>query len=244
MHLVNMRPEQLQAAIRGEVPVLIAAGVIEYHGPHLPIGTDILMTERLCEEIHARCECVIAPSFPFGPTMNFAGGPFDGDMDFAPEPLFQYVKETLKGILSLGFRRIYIIHHHAGPEGLQALILKRAAAELMRELGKSWGPGWGRKGTEELPNPLIFQQVKVAGLDEFSSYESESSERMPIGHASKGETQYMMAAYPATVRMDLLEEWREAKPSWLEDSHLATADEGAYWLEFCVQGWVKELTKP
>jgi creatinine amidohydrolase len=241
MHLLNMRPEQLQDCVAREVPLLIATGVVEYHGPHLPVGTDILMTTRLCEEIHNRCECIIAPSFPFGPTMNWAGGALEGDMDFAPEPFFQYVKETMRGLLSLGFKRIYIIHHHAGSEGLQALCLKKAAAELRRETGRSWGPGWGRKETDELPNPLIFQQVKVAGLDEFSCYESEFSERMPIGHASKGETQYMMAAYPATVRMDLLEEWTEEKPSWLEDSHLATADEGAYWLEFCVQGWIKEL---
>ena len=40
MRFVEMRPEQLQDAVRRNVPVLMPAGVVEYHGPHLPIGTD------------------------------------------------------------------------------------------------------------------------------------------------------------------------------------------------------------
>lgn len=31
-------------------------------------------------------------------------------------------------------------------------------------------------------------------------------------------------------------------PRWLEDAE-ADADEGARWLEFCVQGWVTELSR-
>jgi hypothetical protein len=32
-------------------------------------------------------------------------------------------------------------------------------------------------------------------------------------------------------------------PRWLEDADEADADEGVRWLEFCVQGWVTELSR-
>ena len=36
MHLVHLRPEQIQDAVQRNVPVLLVAGSVEYHGPHLP----------------------------------------------------------------------------------------------------------------------------------------------------------------------------------------------------------------
>src|SRR5659263_402032 len=153
MLLTKMRPEQLQDAVRRNVPVLMAAGVVEYHGPHLPIGTDYLITEGICIEVEKRCECVLAPSLPFGPTLSWAGAPEDGEADFAPEPFFLYAKEVLRCILKMGFQRIYILQHHQGSEGLQSLCLRKAAAELVREKTATWGAGWGRKPESELPKP-------------------------------------------------------------------------------------------
>jgi len=31
-------------------------------------------------------------------------------------------------------------------------------------------------------------------------------------------------------------------PPWLNDSNEADAEEGKRWIEFCVQGWVNELS--
>jgi creatinine amidohydrolase/Fe(II)-dependent formamide hydrolase-like protein len=36
MILVKMRPEELKDAVKRNIPVIMAAGVVEYHGPHLP----------------------------------------------------------------------------------------------------------------------------------------------------------------------------------------------------------------
>ena len=240
MYLVKMRPEQLQYAVNRDVPVLMAAGVVEYHGPHLPIGTDFLIANTVCEEVEKRCECILAPPLPFGPTMSWAAGSKDGEVDFEPEPFFQYVKEILKNIMNLGFRRIYVCQHHQGLEGLQSLCLRRAAAELIRDVGRSWGDGWGRGRHAELPNPNIFGWIRVAGPDSFSHYPPDS-ERMPVGHGGKGETQLIMGSLPETVRMGALDTLVGKMPPWLDDATEASASEGRRWIEFCVQGWVNEL---
>jgi len=241
MILVKMRPEELKDAVKRNIPIIMPAGVVEYHGPHLPIGTDFLIANTVCEEVEKNCECVLAPPLPFGPTMSWAAGPDEGEMDFEPEPFFLYVKEAIKGIMNMGFRRIYVCQHHQGLEGLQSLCLRRAAAELIRDVGRSWGNGWGRGRHEDLPNPNIFGWIRVAGPDSFSHYPA-GSERMPVGHGGKGETQLIMGSLPESVRMDALATLNEMPP-WLEDATEADATEGRKWIEFCVQGWVNELSR-
>ena len=46
MYLIYMRPEQIKKAAAADLPLLMAAGVMEYHGPHLPVGTDYLIAAK------------------------------------------------------------------------------------------------------------------------------------------------------------------------------------------------------
>ena len=161
MYLIHMRPEQVQDAVARNVPILMPAGCVEYHGPHLPIGTDFLIANSICAEAEKRVECVMAPPLQFAPTLDWAAGPEEGEADFEPEAFFQYARESLRRIAAMGFRRIYILQHHQGPDGLEVLCLKRAAGEVIRETVKEWGAGWGRGPSDELPNPNIFGWIRI-----------------------------------------------------------------------------------
>ena len=240
MYLIHMRPAQVQDAVARNVPILLPAGCVEYHGPHLPIGTDFLIANSICVAAEKRVECVMAPPLQFAPTLDWAAGPEEGEADFEPEAFFQYARESLRRIAAMGFRRIYILQHHQGPDGLEVLCQKRAAGEVIRETVKEWGAGWGRGPSDELPNPNIFGWIRIAYLDSFSEYPGPTEGHVPVGHAGKGETQLIMASLPETVRMEALGTL-DRLPSWLEDADQADAEEGRQWLEFCIEGWVKEL---
>lgn len=245
MYYLKMRPEQIKDAVSRNVPVIMAAGSVEYHGPHLPVGTDCLIAETIVRKVEERCECIVMPSLPFSPTMFWAAGPEEGEFDFDPSALGIYVKEMLMGLVRIGFRRIYILQHHQGAEGLPALILRRAAREVIQETAKDWGEGWGRLPFKEYPNPKIFKLIQVAYIDSFSACTSGNSEKCPIGHGGKGETQLILSEYPESVKMDLLDDYKKEKaelPDWLLDANQATFEEGKKWIEFCVQGWVRELS--
>ena len=243
MYYVNMRPSQIKDAVERNVPVLIAAGAVEYHGPHLPLGTDFLIAEAVIKGAEERCECVIFPPLPFSPTMFWAGGSEDGEIDFDADALSIYTKEMLKGIVKIGFKRIYILQHHAGGDASPALAVKRAARSIIDDICRSMGSGWGRLEYKDMPDKNIFDLITIAGLDSFSKYKSLEIQRIPIGHAGMGETQLMMANYPEFVKMDELEKIKNDLPRFLKDSHLASAEEGKRWTEFCVDGWVNELNK-
>ncbi|WP_164821392.1 creatininase family protein [Paenibacillus koleovorans] len=240
MKLIHMRPEQIKEAVGRNVPLLMAAGVVEYHGPHLPIGTDLLIAESIAARVERRCECVLAPSFPYGPTMEWAGGSEEGEMDFEPEPFARYVKETLRHFLKMGFKRIYVLQHHAGPEGLQSLCIRQAAAALIRETGLGWGAGWGRKPKEELPDPNVFRSIRVAGPSTFSGNVDAQGRQLSFGHAGQGETEFILADWPEDVDLARLADMSPL-PYWLRDAHKAGPEQGERWLEFCTAGWVREL---
>ena len=242
MHLVHMRPEQIQDAVERNVPVLMAAGVVEYHGPHLPVGTDFLIAKEVCKRVEKRCECVLAPSLPLGPTLSWAAGADEGEIDFEPEALFTYAREVFRRLAAIGFRRIYVLQHHQGPEGLQVLCLKRAAMELVRDTVKGWGFAWGRRPDADLPIPKVFKWIQLGYIDSFSDYPGPDAERVPVGHGGRGETQLMMAALPGGVRMEALDTMEEL-PRWLQDATEADAADGERWIEFCVAGWVRELSE-
>jgi len=234
MKLVELRPEQIREAVKKNTPVLIPSGVIEYHGPHLPIGTDFLIVKSIVDEIERRCEVVVAPAVALGPTGSWAAGPSDGELDFPPEPLFQYVKAELRGLLDMGFRRIFVMQHHQGTDGLQGLCWRRAAAELALEDGRAEGCGWGRRPHNE--RPQVFGRIQVLAPNAFLKGEDA---KIPWGHGSIGETAYMLGVFPHLTKMENLPSAPE--PDWLRDSHKATPQMGRRWFELCVSSWVSAL---
>jgi len=247
MYLVNMRPGQLKKAVAESLPVIIVAGSVEYHGPHNPIGVDYLIPNAVIEAVEKRCpdDCVVAPPIVFGPTMNWAAGIEEGDVDFSPQAMSGYAYEMIKHIVGMGFRKIYVLQHHQGLDGLQGSCFRRIAAEIQRDTAKTWGHSWGRENPALNNNPgigdYVFNLVQVVAIDTFSEYTENHETHIPIGHGGKGETQLIMAGYPGNVDMSELDGYGGPFPSWLLDAHEATPEQGGYWLGFCVDGWVKML---
>lgn len=85
MLLKHMRPHQLRDAVARGLPLLVPAGCIELHGPHMALGHDTLIVEAVCERLAQRLPCVIAPSIEYGPTGYALSGPEGGtiDVDYA-----------------------------------------------------------------------------------------------------------------------------------------------------------------
>ena len=239
-----MRPEQIRDAVARQVPVVICAGSVEYHGPQEPIGTDYLIAQAVIERVGKECECIVMPPLPFSPTKFWAAGPEDGEFNFDSDALCAYAREIFKGLLAIGFRRIYVLQHHQGREGLPCLSLLKAASDAIYKIGSNHYHGWGRQA--DFPIENMYSAICIAHIDTFSEYEP-GMERCPVGHGSKGETQLIWGQYPETIDLSRLNYFAEKGlhfPRWLKDSHLATQEEGDYWLDFCAKGWIDEFKKP
>ena len=54
MYLKHMRPHQLREAVERCDPLLVPAGCIETHGPHMAIGHDTIIVEEICALVAER----------------------------------------------------------------------------------------------------------------------------------------------------------------------------------------------
>jgi len=241
MQLILLRPGQIRTAAESGLPLIVASGVVEYHGPHLPVGTDYLIAASILEEVERRIpdQCVLAPGLPFGTTGSWAGGAEDGEVDLPAEAFFTYVKPILRAYLGMGFQHILVCQHHQGLEGPESLCLRRAASELALEEGYRVGGGarWGRLPQDRVPSP--FNKIRVVAPASFIEGEPL---RIPWGHGSYGETEYMHAVFPDNVDMAELDRI-DPKPRWLKDSHTSDGTVGGGWLDKCAASWVAAIEK-
>ena len=146
MNLHYLRPHALQRAIAEAWPLLLPAGCIEYHGPHLALGLDTILVEELLQRVAQRIDCIVAPPFWYGPTGYAVSGPDQGTVDVSTERFGRHVKDVLSSFWDMGFRWIIVCIHHQQMDGPEALAIRQAAAEVMfektlAERGPAW---WGR----------------------------------------------------------------------------------------------------
>jgi creatinine amidohydrolase len=105
--------------------LLLPIGAIEPHGPHAPLGTDVLIATAICERA-ARAladdeavRALVLPAIPFGVTHYAAA--FRGTISVSPATLTRLVEELRESLARDGFRRVVLVNHHFEPEHVQAL---------------------------------------------------------------------------------------------------------------------------
>ncbi|MDP2990057.1 MAG: creatininase family protein, partial [Kiritimatiellota bacterium] len=143
MRYEMMRPGQIKEAIEKGLPLFLPVGVLEYHGPQNPIGTDALIGQGIIHKVEERVECVVAPTFFYGYTGFWAAGPELGEISVDGEGLYLVAKSILKNFFDAGWRKIYVVCHHQGPQGVTMLSFQRAATEIgMENAVNKVGTGW------------------------------------------------------------------------------------------------------
>lgn len=237
MHLKHIRPDQLRHAVESGQPLLVPAGCIETHGPHMAIGHDTIIVEEICERIAARTKVVIAPSFDYGPTGYALGAPADGTIDPDYDAFSGLVKSVLRNFLEMGFERIVVIIMHQGMEAPLALAFKKAAAELsFSGMLETFPRGWWADA--QLKDKAAWGRIQVAPM-------ILPAASPPAGgdHAGYNETSFLMATRPELVdqsKLDSNAPWycgeNEERSSWT-----ANVAHGQAMVDAVVDAWVDRL---
>jgi creatinine amidohydrolase len=177
-------------------------GTLEWHGPHLPLGSDHLQSQGFFIQLARRVGGVVLPPLFLGPdTMKVADGSEYYGMDihqkasrepmrltgsayWVPDRLFsEIVDAVLKQICRTGFR-ILVAHGH-GPS-TEYILKNKAALENKHDL-------------------KIFTVWR-------SAEERDPSTEFQYDHAAANETSIMMALHPSLVRMDHLPDDPQEQP--------------------------------
>jgi creatinine amidohydrolase len=127
----DLTQPEIKAQLGKNALVLLPAGSVEQHGPHLPTGTDIFAANIIAHAVAERMDGLVLPGGPLGVTPMHM--PFEGTISLSPETYMRLVIETCASTARHGARRLLILNWHEGNSASLAL----AAEALHREHGLS-----------------------------------------------------------------------------------------------------------
>jgi creatinine amidohydrolase len=145
-YLGDLTTDALRALFdAGPVVALLPVGSVEPHGPHLPLATDTLISERVVARAAERLTeagraVVIAPSVPYGVT-DYAAG-FAGAISIAAPALTAYLRALCESLLAAGFAHVCVVNNHLEPAhdaAVRAAVADVARASVACPLERRWG---------------------------------------------------------------------------------------------------------
>jgi len=128
LHLSVLTPDAVRAALARDSRLLVPVGTCEQHGPHLPLGCDTLIVERLADDLSASFGILRAPTVPYG--VNTATKrPYPGNAAVRRKTLHRWMNDVLSS-WELGGVDTFIIltahGHDPHQEALSTLRTRRA----------------------------------------------------------------------------------------------------------------------
>jgi creatinine amidohydrolase len=127
--LTELTQPEIAAQLKRNPLVILPAGSVEQHGPHLPAGTDTLAADIIAHAVAERMDGLVLPATPLGVTPMHM--PFEGTITLTPDTYMRLVIETCAATARHGARYLLILNWHEG--NIPSLAI--AAEALHREHG-------------------------------------------------------------------------------------------------------------
>ena len=168
-------PDFVKAVEKSAKTCIIPMGVLEKHGPHLPLGTDLYLSREYALRAASSEYAVVYPWYYFSQINEAKHQP--GTIAYSPELIWKMLQETLDELSRNGFEKIIIVNGHGGNN---AFLNYFGMAQL--SVRRNYALYWFRPED----NPEIAKKVtELTQPDKFDA------------HAGNSETSEMMAAQPA-----------------------------------------------
>jgi creatinine amidohydrolase len=133
-HYEEMSANQLAELDREQTLALMALSPLEVHGPHLPLGTDVLVAldlqRRVMDQVAERWPetdfLVLPPAFIGADTL-----PAPGSVDVYSQTIYRVLIATGRALAAQGFRTLLLTDNHGGPR--HQIAVEKAVRRLYRQ---------------------------------------------------------------------------------------------------------------
>ncbi len=169
-------PDFVQAVHQSQGVCVLPFGIIEKHGPHLPLGTDLIDVRFAVINAAQQEYAVVFPEYYFGQIFEAQQQP--GTLAYSLQTQLTLLQETVKEMARNGCKKVVIVNGHGGNESLLPLF---AQAQLAT------------------PRDYV---VYVFGLPRRSAPGRPAQKTKMDMHAGETETSSMLIARPDLVHMD------------------------------------------
>jgi creatinine amidohydrolase len=163
---------EVAAHLARDPRLLIPVGALEQHGPHLPLGTNVLICRRVALDLSQRFDVLRAPTMYYGVNVRTDRG-YAGTATLSHKTLHRVLNELLASWETHGIREFILISAHRHEPHLDALATLITLQARVRVLS--------------------IWDVDIADLLE--------RQPGPL-HGCEAETSVMLHLYPELVRME------------------------------------------
>ncbi|GAB4068836.1 creatininase [Ancylobacter sonchi] len=183
---------EFAAKVAAGAPVFLPLGSTEQHGPHLPLGVDVVLPTGVCERVAKAVGGIVAPTVNYGcKSMPRSGGgeQFPGTLSLDAHTFALVVRDVIRNLGRQGVRRLVVVNGHyenlwPSVEGLDLALreLKRDGIDDMQVMRLEYWDFATRPTLDKL-FPAGFPGIELE-------------------HASLLETSLMLLFRPELVEMD------------------------------------------
>jgi creatinine amidohydrolase len=173
-------PDFIKAVEKSSKTCIIPVGVLEKHGPHLPLGTDLFMAREYASLAADKEYTVVFPAYYFSQINEARQQP--GTISYSPELIWKMLQETLDELNRNGFEKIIIVNGHGGNN---AFLNYFGMAQLSEP--RNYSLYWFRPATSEALDKKVEEMTHVDKYD---------------AHAGTHETSMLMAVRPDLVHLE------------------------------------------
>jgi creatinine amidohydrolase len=111
-YFIELSQPEIAEQLKKNPLVVLPAGSVEQHGPHLPTGTDIFAANVIAEAVAERMDGLVLPGGPLGVTpLHMA---YEGTISLSHDTYMRVVKETCVSTAKHGAKRLLILNWHEG----------------------------------------------------------------------------------------------------------------------------------
>ena len=125
-HLTEYRYEKLtwpeiNDALAAKQICIVPCGAVEQHGPHLPLGANVLIAERVAHRVSQTLGILRAPTFSYG--VSYSRDPYAGVAGLRRKTLHRAINELMAQWEDHGVTQFIVITAHRFEPHLEALLM-------------------------------------------------------------------------------------------------------------------------
>jgi len=172
-------PDFIRAVKQSAGTCIIPIGIMEKHGPHLPLGTDMLDIREVAVRAAHQEYCIIFPEYYFGQIYEAKHQP--GTLAYSPELVWNILQETCDELARNGIKKIILVNGHGGNNSFLPYFCQSQLAQRKDYAVILFRPQ---------DDPVVAEKVKSL------------RKTTTGGHAGETETSTMLVHRPDLVHVD------------------------------------------
>lgn len=172
-------PQYVKAVDQSNATCIIPIGVLEKHGPHLPLGTDLIDVREVALRAATKEYAIVFPPYYFSQIFEARHQP--GTIAYSQKLIWNMLQETCDELGRNGIKKIVLVNGHGGNSSFLPFFCQSQLASQKDYAVVSFQPDRNAEAYKEINKELV----------------PDGS-----GHAGQSETSVMLAHRPDLVHMD------------------------------------------